>query len=92
MVIVLSVGVLITSLVTFKEKNIGYGATIIFSYSGILIKHLSKEGFDGKYILVIVFTIVSIFVITSVNALAIFNLKLKKTDEKPKEDIEKKEN
>lgn len=48
-VAILLVGFLITALVTYKNRNIFYGLTVIWAYTGILIKHISESGFDGLY-------------------------------------------
>lgn len=32
-----------------KDRNSAYGLVIVWAYSGILLKHLSTSGFDGKY-------------------------------------------
>lgn len=36
-----------------KDKNIAYGTVLIWAYSWILFKHLSPNGFDGQYPIVI---------------------------------------
>ncbi|MFP4617170.1 MAG: tryptophan-rich sensory protein [Candidatus Paceibacterota bacterium] len=48
-VTILLVGALIGILRTLKDKNIAYGAVLIWAYSGILYKHLSPDGFGGEY-------------------------------------------
>lgn len=48
-VTVLLIGFLITALVTFKNRNIFYGATVVWAYTGILMKHISENGFNGAY-------------------------------------------
>lgn len=51
--IILLIGALIGIARTLKDKNIAYGAVIIWAYLGILLKHLSVNGFDGQYPIVI---------------------------------------
>ena len=63
-VIILIVGILIGMVTAIKYKDIAYGLVILWAYIGILIKHLSKTGFDGEYPIVI-----TIVVICSVIAL-----------------------
>ncbi|HOJ12753.1 MAG TPA: tryptophan-rich sensory protein, partial [Clostridiales bacterium] len=48
-VLILIIGVLIGALTTIKNRDIAYGLVIIWAYTGILIKHLSKDGFAFQY-------------------------------------------
>jgi hypothetical protein len=48
-IIILFVGVIIGVITTIKNKDIAYGLVIFWAYTGILIKHISSNGFDGKY-------------------------------------------
>ena len=41
-----------------KDKNRAYGLVLVWAYSGILLKHLSVNGFQGQYPLVIITTII----------------------------------
>jgi hypothetical protein len=52
-VIVLLVGLVIGALTTWKLQDIAYGGVILWAYVGILVKHLSPQGFSGKYTLII---------------------------------------
>ena len=47
--IILVVGAMVGILRLRKDKNIAYGLVLIWAYLGILAKHLSAEGFDGRY-------------------------------------------
>ena len=47
--IVLLVGTLIGILRMHKDKNIFYGLVLVWAYLGILLKHLSSNGFNGQY-------------------------------------------
>jgi len=58
MIIVLLVGTSIGILRMRKDKNIFYGLTLIWAYSGILLKHLSADGFGGQYPNIIITVIV----------------------------------
>jgi hypothetical protein len=51
--IILLVGALIGVLRMLKDKNIAYGLVLIWAYIGILFKHLSTNGFDWQYPIVI---------------------------------------
>jgi len=42
-----------------KDKNIFYALVLIWAYLGILIKHVSANGFGGQYTSVIVTVLVS---------------------------------
>jgi len=47
--IILVVGTLIGILRMTKDKNIAYGLVLIWAYLGILLKHISTDGFGGQY-------------------------------------------
>ena len=57
-VIVLLVGVGIGIWRMLKDRNIAYGLVIVWAYLGILLKHLSADGWVGQYTSVIVTVIV----------------------------------
>jgi hypothetical protein len=65
--IVLLVGVLIGILRMNKDRNIAYGLVLVWAYLGILLKHVSAAGFNGKYpnviVTVILCLVLSIFFI-----------------------------
>lgn len=48
-VIVLAVGFLIATAAIIRNRDIVYGAAIIWAYIGILNKHISQTGFAGAY-------------------------------------------
>jgi hypothetical protein len=56
--IILVIGLLMGILRMHKDKNIAYGLVLIWAYLGILIKHLSTDGFGGQYPSIIVIVIV----------------------------------
>jgi len=60
-IIIIIVGMLIGGITMLKYKDIAYGLVLIWAYIGILIKHLSVNGFDGLYFPVIVTVSVCIF-------------------------------
>jgi len=47
--LILLTGLVIGVLRMNKDRNSAYGLVIVWAYSGILLKHLSTTGFDGKY-------------------------------------------
>lgn len=53
MILILLVGAAIGITRTLKDKNIFYGAVLIWAYLGILIKHTSIDGFNSNYPMVI---------------------------------------
>jgi hypothetical protein len=55
--IILLVGALIGTWRMRHDGNIAYGLVLIWAYSGILFKHLSAGGFDGRYPGVIAVTV-----------------------------------
>ncbi len=56
--IILLVGAVIGIVRMRKDNNIAYGLVFIWAYLGILLKHLSAGGFDGKYPGVIVTVVI----------------------------------
>jgi len=58
--IILLVGALIGILRIIKDKNIIYGLVLIWAYLGILLKHLSIDGFNGQYLSIIISVIACI--------------------------------
>jgi hypothetical protein len=48
-IIVLLAGLFIGSLRMWKDRNIAYGLVLVWAYAGILLKHLSVDGFSGQY-------------------------------------------
>lgn len=59
----LMMGVVIILLIMVKDRNIAYGLTTIWAYIGILVKHLSKDGFNMEYKNIIYITLVAIIII-----------------------------
>ena len=47
--VIIIVGMLIGSITILKHKDIAYGSVIIWAYVGIVIKHLSPDGFAKMY-------------------------------------------
>jgi hypothetical protein len=60
-VIMLLAGLLIGHLRIRRDRNIAYGLVLIWAYAGILLKHLSINGFNGQYPEVIIAAIICIF-------------------------------
>ncbi len=59
-VLVLFVGLVISTLVMLSHKDAPYGLVIIWAYAGIGLKHASESGFDGTYPGILVTVAVSI--------------------------------
>lgn len=78
-IIIIIVGFLISSLVILRDKNISYALTIIWAYAGILVKHSSESGFNGKYPSVI--SVVSISIAFLV-ILTLYSLFVRKNNNK----------
>ena len=49
MILILIVGMLIGIATILKFRDVAYGLVIVWAYAGILIKHLSSDGFAGQY-------------------------------------------
>lgn len=62
-VIIIFIGLIISTVVTIKNRDIPYACVIIWAYFGILYKHLSAFGFGGKYPEVIVTVLFSLIVL-----------------------------
>lgn len=60
MVIILLVGAIIGTLTVLKYKDVAYMLVFIWAYAGILLRHISADGFNSQYVLVIMTIIVSI--------------------------------
>jgi hypothetical protein len=65
-IIVLLVGLIIGGTTIWRLQNRAYGAVLVWAYLGILLKHISQDGFDGRYPGVIVAAGVSIGVFISI--------------------------
>lgn len=52
-VIMLLVGLVIGGITIWKMENKAYGAVMVWAYLGILIKHISEDGFNGQYPVII---------------------------------------
>ena len=59
-VLILLTGALIGILRMHKDRHIAYGLVLIWAYLGILLKHLSADGFDGQYPNIILIIIASL--------------------------------
>lgn len=62
-IIVLIAGTIIGLLFIFTSQRYMSSLAIIWAYCGILIKHISQSGYNGKYTLIIVVAILGIVVI-----------------------------
>ncbi len=77
-VIILIIGAIIGIFRMLWDRNIAYGLVFIWAYLGILIKHISVDGWDGNYSLVIITTIIAILAfIVSESVLIVKNNRLK---------------
>lgn len=56
---------IVTSLNTIKNKSFAYATTVIWAYAGILVKHTAKNGFGGKFPVVIVAVSICILILLS---------------------------
>lgn len=61
-VIILLVGAGIGTLRMWKDKNIFYGAVLVWAYGGIWLKHTSANGFNGAYPSIITTVIICLVV------------------------------
>lgn len=77
-IIILLVGLMISSIFVLKNRDIFYGMVIIWAYIGIYVKHISEGGWNGEYPLVSTMAIVSVVLLFVVIIYTIFKKKKKK--------------
>lgn len=65
-VIAIFLGLLITGEIMLKNGDIAYGVAAMWGYFGILWKHLSPDGFSGKYSIIIASVVISLGVLAAV--------------------------
>lgn len=71
-VIVIILGAIIALLTILKNKDFVYGLVILWAYIGILVKHVSKTGFNSMYPSVITTVIICLVLLIVVNTFVIF--------------------
>lgn len=76
-VVVLIVGLVISSLTILRNKDLAFGLSIIWAYIGIYIKHVSNTGWNAEYSAVIFTAVASIVILVMVEIYMLFNLKKK---------------
>ncbi|MFZ3152047.1 MAG: hypothetical protein WA116_10260 [Anaerolineaceae bacterium] len=74
-ILILLIGTLIGGFTTFKNRNVAYGLVLVWAYIGILIKHVSPDGFGGEYLAVIVAVSVCLVCLVAVIGYVIFGKK-----------------
>lgn len=62
-IVMLALGLIIAELTMLKNRNLGYGLAVIWAYIGILIRHTSQTGYNGKFPFIILVTILCIIVL-----------------------------
>jgi len=62
-IIILAVGLFIGMLTTLKNRDIAYALTVMWAYSGIILKHVSKNGFDSHYPAIIITVLISLLLL-----------------------------
>src|SRR6056297_2548872 len=60
---VLIIGLIIGSITMYKKKDFFYGLVFLWAYTGILLKHLQKSGFNGNYLTIIITVMISILIL-----------------------------
>lgn len=75
MILILLIGLIITSLTTIKFNNIAYGLVPIWAYYGIYLKHTSNPGFNYLYPQIINTVIFCIIALITVNLYLILKKK-----------------
>ncbi len=62
-VVIIAIGAVIGFAATFKNRDFFYGLVLVWAYAGILIKHVSQEGFAREYPGIIITVIISLAVL-----------------------------
>lgn len=75
MLIILTVGLLLGSIVILKNKDVAYGLVLIWAYLGILIRHISVAGYEGAYPKIIVMILVCLALFAATEAYAIMSVR-----------------
>lgn len=66
-IIILFIGLIITSLTAIRERNLAYGLVPVWAYLGIYLKHTSALSFNNMYPNIVIATIICIVVFIGVN-------------------------
>jgi len=61
-VFIIATGMVIGTVTMLVNKDVAYGLVLIWAYAGIMLKHVSAQGFAGEYISVIITVAVCLFV------------------------------
>ena len=80
-VIIMSVGVIIGTAVTLKDRDVAYGLVLAWAYFGIWIKHTSESGFNGAYPVVLATALLGVAAFVVAGAVA-----LRTTEPAPRSD------
>ncbi|WP_094227374.1 lantibiotic ABC transporter permease [Methanolobus psychrotolerans] len=78
-VLVIIAGLIIAATTMLKNKDIAYGLVIIWAYAGILLKHISPEGFGSQYPSIITTTIVCILLLVLAEAYLVYMVSKRKS-------------
>lgn len=72
-IMIIITGMLIGAVTTIMNRDLAYGLVLVWAYAGILIKHISANGFSGQYPEVITTVIVCIVLLVIASAYIIFS-------------------
>lgn len=64
-ILIIVIGLVIGAVTMIRNHDIAYGLVIIWAYAGILIKHMSQDGFAGQYTCIIM-TVIACIVLMGV--------------------------
>ena len=74
---IIIIGLIISSLTIYKNRDVAYGLVTIWAYAGIYIKHMSADGWNGEFSTIVFTTVASIVILVMVEIYTLFNLKKK---------------
>lgn len=88
-ILILAVAAVIGIAAMVRNRDVAYGLVLLWAYTGILIKHISADGFAGKYPAVIAAVVVClVLLVVALVYVVIPQKRAEITSEKPSEAIE----
>lgn len=71
-IVVLFAATVIGTVVMLRNRDVVYGAVLLWAFTGILVKHLSADGFDGTYSRVVATVITCLAIFVAAAAVVLF--------------------
>lgn len=74
--IVVLVAMVIGTVTMLRNGDVAYGLVLIWAYSGILVRHISADGLDGRYPVVITAVVASLLVFVAAEAVVLMRTRI----------------